>query len=92
MKKALTLVLLLISAEFSFGQDRKNYQYQNNIPSIFGIQYYIDLNTDNIVSAVENFIDDSILSYSIKVDNLSVYHVYDSLEARTCRRGNSLPR
>lgn len=81
MLKHFTLVLLLLTTAFAYSQDKKKYQYENNIPTRYGIQHYIDLNAERVVKAVEDFIDDTIVSYSIKVDNLSEYQRYDSLEA-----------
>lgn len=81
MQKVVTIVLILITTSFAFGQSKKQYQYHNNIPSKNGVQHYIDLNIRSVVNTVENFIGDTIFSYSIKTDNLSEYHGYDSLEA-----------
>lgn len=81
MQKVATIVLVLITTAFAFGQNKRQYQYNNNIPTRYGIQHYIELNESSIVKTVENFIGDSIISYSIKVDNLSEYQDYDSLEA-----------
>jgi hypothetical protein len=81
MQKEVTLVLLLITVTFAFGQDKKKYQYHNNMPTKYGIQHYIDMNQSDVVNTVEKFIGDTIISYSIKVDNLSEYQRYDSLEA-----------
>jgi hypothetical protein len=81
MQKVVTIVLVLITSTFAFSQNKKQYQYHNNIPTKYGIQHYIDLNKSSVVNTVENFIGDTIFSYSIKADNLSEYQDYDSLEA-----------
>jgi hypothetical protein len=81
MQKTITVILALITTSFAFSQNKKQYQYHNNMPTRYGIQQYIDLNKTSIVNAVENFIGDTIISYSIKTDNLSEYQDYDSLEA-----------
>ncbi|MGE5458379.1 MAG: hypothetical protein ACM3RX_08490 [Methanococcaceae archaeon] len=81
MQKGVTIVLVLLTTTFAFSQNKKQYQYFNNIPTKYGIQHYIDLNISSIVKTLETYIGDSIFSYSIKVDNLSEYQNYDSLEA-----------
>ncbi len=69
------LLPVLLSAQ------SKNYQYQNSIPTKNGIQYYIDINIKKIVKQVQDYIGDTIYSYNIRVDDLSLYSDYDSLEA-----------
>ncbi len=81
MQKVVTIVLVLATTGFALSQNKKQYQYDNNIPTKNGIHHYIDLNIGSILNTVENFIGDSIFSYSIKTDNLSEYQGYDSLEA-----------
>lgn len=51
------------------------------MPTKNGIQYYVSTNADKIVKQVQEFIGDTIYSYSINVDDLSLYNDYDSLEA-----------
>lgn len=81
MQKVVKIVLVLITTTFAFSQNKKQYQYYNNIPTKTGIEHYIDLNKSSVVNTIENFIGDTIFSYSIKTDNLSEYQDYDSLEA-----------
>lgn len=81
MQKVFKILLILITIDLAFSQNKKQYQYHNNIPTKFGIEHYIDLNKSSIVNTVEDFIGDSIFSYSVEVDNLSEHQDYDSLEA-----------
>ena len=81
MQKAVTIALVLINSHFGLSQSKKQYEYNNDIPTKNGIQQYIDRNKSNILNLVENFVGDSIRTYHIKTDNLSEYMDYDSLEA-----------
>lgn len=81
MKKAFFIVMVLITTSVVKGQNKKQYPYADNIPTRSGIQHYIDQNQKSILGSVENFIGDSIRSYSIRVDDLSEYLDPDSLEA-----------
>lgn len=81
MQKLVSIVLMTIINTLAFGQNKRVYQYLNNIPTRYGIQHYIDLNQNHIIKTVENFIGDSIFSYNIKAENLSEYVNSDSIEA-----------
>jgi hypothetical protein len=81
MKKAVTILLMFVTSTLAFSQIKKQYPYHDNLPTRYGIQKYIDSNKENIKNLVEKFIDDSILSYFVRVDDLSQYQDYDSLEA-----------
>lgn len=74
----ISIILLLPLSLFS---QSKNYPYQNSIPTKNGIQYYVNTNIRTIVKEVQDYIVDTIYSYSIVVDDLSLYQDYDSLEA-----------
>jgi hypothetical protein len=81
MKTVVTIVILLLTTTLSFTQNKKQYDYHKNTPTRTGIEQYIDINKTNVKKLVENFVDDSIYSYEVRVDNLSEYQDYDSLEA-----------
>lgn len=81
MRKVVTLAVVILINTIGFSQNKRLYQYQNNIPTKFGIQHYIDQNKESIINTVENFIGDTIISYSITIDNLSEYMNSDSIEA-----------
>ena len=67
--KTLTILFTILFLPPSF-----TYPYLNNMPTKNGIQYYVSTNADKIVKQVQEFIDDTIYSYSIKVDDLSLYN------------------
>lgn len=92
MKTLLVIITILLSlCSHSFSQDKKHYQYKSiynkdlnqttYLPTKYGIQHYVSLNEKNIVKQVQDFLDDSIFSYSITVDDLSQYNDYDDNEA-----------
>ena len=58
----------------SFLPSSFTYPYLNNMPTKNGIQYYVSTNADKIVKQIQEFIGDTIYSYSIKVDDLSLYN------------------
>lgn len=72
-----TAVLLLITLLPSVDK----YPYSNSMPTKNGIRYYIEQNKNIVVKQLEDFIGDTLYSYDIRVDDLSDYQNYDSLEA-----------
>jgi hypothetical protein len=80
MKKVIIIILVFTNITFALSQNKSQYQYHDNIPTRYGIQTYVDLNITAIQNMVENFIVDTIDSYKINVDNLSLYQDHDSLE------------
>lgn len=81
MKKIITILLILSLSVITIGQNKKQYQYNNNIPTKYGIQHYVNANKNNVVKLVQDYIKDTIYSYDFKVEDLSEYSDYDSLKA-----------
>lgn len=82
MRKLIIIFLTLLPGFLFLATEKdKQYPYKNGIPTSKGILYYVKVNEEKIVNEYYGFIKDTLYSYYIEVDDLSLYTDYDSLES-----------